>query len=53
MSSEMYGAASLSNRGPTLSVPVALLLSMAESSFKTFSFSIGLILNVVFSDSLD
>ena len=33
MSSELYGAASLNQRGPTLSVPVALLVSMAESSF--------------------
>ena len=52
MSSEMYGAANLSNQGPTLSVPLALLVSMAEStcSFKSFSFSIGLVLNIVFSD---
>ena len=53
MSSELYGAASLSQRGPTLSVPVALLVCMAESSYKNPSFCIGLILSVAFSDSLD
>ena len=45
------GAASLSSRGPIMSVPVALLMSILERDFETFSFWIGGIINFVSAGS--
>ena len=39
MSSAMHGAASFKSLAPILSVPVALLISIFDKYFKTFSFS--------------
>ena len=47
ISSVIYGAASLSKRGPIMSRPVALLISILERNLKTFSFWIGGIINFV------
>ena len=47
ISSEINGAANLSKRGPIMSRPVALFISILERNLKTFSFWIGGIINFV------
>ena len=48
----IYDAASFSSLGPMLSEPVALPTSIFVRYFNTFSFSMFVILNLVFSDNL-
>ena len=48
-----YVAASFNKRGPIMSVPVALFMSIFEKNFRTFSFWICGILNFVLDGSFD
>ena len=49
----IYGAASLRRRGPILSVPVALLMSILERNLELNSLLIGGIINFVSAGRFD